>query len=497
MADCIEDVHPICKSRESEDEIDKDSDANQGHAFDASAVGDKSFAPTSSRHQVPAPASDPDYDTYVYEPLDTDKGQIRLVRVRHEKDPEIRCTIEVYETVKTPPYIALSYTWGDPTPINMIWVNGKRYGIRQNLYNFLFTFIESDESGKFEYLWIDQLCIDQSNAKERGHQVSFMAEIYRNSLYVISWLDGSSYGAMRRLKVSSPKGRRVVYELEEILTRSRPAPVQQFIYPNGRSRSRNWETHHLLEEVLHNRYFTRLWIVQEVLLANIVYIVCGNIWTTWKEIRNWIMLLPPHRFEELPDAKWLFQQKDDTLWGGYQGSLFDCIDRFSHMDCENGRDKVYGLLGLADPRCWRPEIDYNKSVFRVYLDTVRILLTRRQPESSAELLDCARKLSSHMNLGERQCKAVECLFDEMWQRISSQRPKDDYFLPVVDAVVFDELELPGRWWYACLGQKHYVTGKELVSDSYRWQDYRLFLETKEQFGEFAKALRIIDGRDEP
>lgn len=38
-------------------------------------------------------------------------------------------------------------------------------------------------------LWIDQVCIDQSNSLERGHQVSIMKTIYQNASEVRVWLD--------------------------------------------------------------------------------------------------------------------------------------------------------------------------------------------------------------------------------------------------------------------------------------------------------------------
>lgn len=43
-------------------------------------------------------------------------------------------------------------------------------------------------SGKYRCLWIDSLCIDQSNGIERNHQVSHMGRIYRNAQRVLVWL---------------------------------------------------------------------------------------------------------------------------------------------------------------------------------------------------------------------------------------------------------------------------------------------------------------------
>jgi hypothetical protein len=47
-----------------------------------------------------------------------------------------------------------------------------------------------------EYLWIDQICIDQSNIKERNRQVKIMDNIYRHAYKVLIWMDADHSVAM-------------------------------------------------------------------------------------------------------------------------------------------------------------------------------------------------------------------------------------------------------------------------------------------------------------
>lgn len=42
-----------------------------------------------------------------------------------------------------------------------------------------------------EYLWVDQLCIDQANVFERNHQVGLMSKIFGQAAQVIVWLGRS------------------------------------------------------------------------------------------------------------------------------------------------------------------------------------------------------------------------------------------------------------------------------------------------------------------
>lgn len=44
-------------------------------------------------------------------------------------------------------------------------------------------------SQAFEWLWIDALCINQSDTSERNEQVFRMGEIFRNAALVVAWIE--------------------------------------------------------------------------------------------------------------------------------------------------------------------------------------------------------------------------------------------------------------------------------------------------------------------
>ncbi|KIW95304.1 uncharacterized protein Z519_03888 [Cladophialophora bantiana CBS 173.52] len=90
-----------------------------------------------------------------------------------------------------PPYIArytaLSYVGGekDYGSQETVIVNGKRFKTRENLFDFL-------RHAKINYshcdIWIDTLYIDQTNVKERNHQVGLTGEIFEDAQEVVAWL---------------------------------------------------------------------------------------------------------------------------------------------------------------------------------------------------------------------------------------------------------------------------------------------------------------------
>src|SRR5579871_1951006 len=125
---------------------------------------------------------------FKHEPLDRSTQQIRLVSIVPKAEGPIQCNIRHFDLSAnpTPDYRALTYRWGPPSPIQRIEVNEKSYTVRQNLYDFLHAFrarlVKFSGYGQYEeeiqWIWIDQICIDQYITKERNHQVQMMSDIF-------------------------------------------------------------------------------------------------------------------------------------------------------------------------------------------------------------------------------------------------------------------------------------------------------------------------------
>ncbi|KAF2022875.1 HET-domain-containing protein, partial [Setomelanomma holmii] len=266
-------------------------------------------------------------DTFQYERLDTTRQQIRLVRL-HPADAQehthVFCDIHTFDLANAPPYIALSYTWGAPDPKLIIFVGDEPHEVRENLYDFLYTF--RSEGSNSNYIYIDQLCIDQNSPDERNHQVRLMSKIYRGCICVLVWLDQSSAKAAKDFQ---------------------DAPQLDSA-----------------EQILRNPYFTRLWIVQEVLLAPEAIVFCGGVWLSWDALGELIWKMPDwylsiQRPHDTASMAWLFKSTRGTLWEQDYIPLDRCINLFSCMQCADLRDKVYGLLRL--------------SVHQVLLDAITVL----------------------------------------------------------------------------------------------------------------------------
>ncbi|KAF1823935.1 heterokaryon incompatibility, partial [Dissoconium aciculare CBS 342.82] len=146
-----------------------------------------------------------------------------------------------------PKFTALSYAWGNPPEGCTVSVNRYEVKIRKNLWRFLRQARGSPQA-LFEYIWIDALCVDQSNAAERRHQVALMGEIFAAAERVIAWIGpahGGSDSALESIRLASPQ------------------------WTARKSAARKWSSPEAsaIRAICVRRYWKRLWIFQELLLA--------------------------------------------------------------------------------------------------------------------------------------------------------------------------------------------------------------------------------------
>jgi hypothetical protein len=115
---------------------------------------------------------------------------IRLVQLIKGDGYEIEChLLKAFVNEVGIPYEALSYAWGDTAKTKQILLNNRRFLVTENLFIALQHLRLEDED---RILWIDAICIDQTQNLERNHQIMHMASIYREAETVLFWLGPST-----------------------------------------------------------------------------------------------------------------------------------------------------------------------------------------------------------------------------------------------------------------------------------------------------------------
>jgi len=309
-------------------------------------------------------------ESYQYQRLGT-PAAIRLLEVLPDLVSEcIACKIHHFDEANTPTpgYYALSYLWGNPSPtrtLRLVDRHGDTHShpLHENLWRFLNHVWQQKMFGRF--YWTDSLCLNQEDVDEIAQQVPRMGEIYSAAEEVLIWLGHEQPGeeAMK-------------------LVRDWPGPVdwQLVDIGNEEERERAESVDGMFSEVrkaaLHLLllpYWSRVWIVQEVVLARKALVAYGTASLGLDEFRSKVNLFR----RETPEFDY-----QPTIWSlselrenGGKKPLWELTMDFDLCASSRTIDKVYGFLGLVadlhdgiSPAKFI-EVNYDKRPFEVFWDT--------------------------------------------------------------------------------------------------------------------------------
>lgn len=319
-------------------------------------------------HPIKQPAAG-DIDSppaFIYHPLNSRKREIRIIYLRGSPcGNDVPTGIVKHESLNDKPhYVALSYVWGDATEKLPIFLNGHVFQVGLNLYSALEHFQKRVGTHDFFFgIWIDAICINQTDDVEKSSQVQMMGDIYSSSQFTISWLGPEADGSALAIKaldyigeqcLSHPDGPALA-ERHELFTRILPSdqPPLAHRFPVD-----------AVVSLLSRPYWRRIWIVQEVILPPTVFIICGELIIPFGLLALAVaalMELPilnstvggslTTRIQPLlPILNCNPRLIEATLLlraGDKKHPLADRLLNITQMGATNSLDHVFGLLGLA------------------------------------------------------------------------------------------------------------------------------------------------------
>ncbi|KAH7075067.1 heterokaryon incompatibility protein-domain-containing protein [Paraphoma chrysanthemicola] len=315
---------------------------------------------------------------YEYESLDLERRSFRLIRLLKADCGSIQCELfhawldGVEDALE---YEALSYTWGNGKELYEIEANGRRLEVTGNLFQALQHLRYQHED---RVIWIDALCIDQSNLEERGHQVRQMSSIYAGAENVIVWLG------------SATSDTDVFFQHMQVLEKEAIGHAcanwkssderWQSLWSNVRLQWNDFhedEQREGLKTLLRRSWFRRVWILQEVANARSARIMCGA-----KSIPARIFGVAPTLLGIMPDphCQAVFDIMPGSFrqysWWAGNRDLRTLLTKFKKCEATDPRDIVYALLGISSDGCRTALLvpDYTKSLEHVIQDTVTFLL---------------------------------------------------------------------------------------------------------------------------
>lgn len=238
-------------------------------------------------------------------------GYVRYVRIKPEEGPDGEICLETCIRRSQPHrdhhkqaytkrfhYTAVSYAWGDATLRHPVIVDGEKCLVATNLWHFLqrtnmqrkelqgmkevrsrvlasrkasllsrgqsleefhhnFVRLEAlrRQGWPENWLWIDALCIDQSDDRERMHQVGIMSEIFGRADQMISWLGPAYDDSEHAMSTIASYGDKFSVK-HQIIS---PAELSEAIC-----------------SLCERPYWKRLWVFQELRHANLIVLMCGE-----------------------------------------------------------------------------------------------------------------------------------------------------------------------------------------------------------------------------
>ena len=267
-----------------------------------------------------------------------------------------------------PDFEALSYTWGDQSNPELISLTRRLpspsapttvpevVAIGPNLVAALRQLRHASEPRQ---LWCDSICINQGDIQERASQVLLMGDIYTYAQRVIVWLGVESKASRLAVETLRHAGSQLDHHslLDDVARnmitfREDADPVFR---GQGNQLPFSEDQWQAIADLLTRPWFRRLWIRQEITLANDdAVVVVGDQQILWTQLLGAVAMI---RSKEILPT--LSTSDSDTFrenltiittfrrMKAYR-SLPNAIGYTQHCLCSDDRDRVYALLGMIE-----------------------------------------------------------------------------------------------------------------------------------------------------
>ncbi|KAJ4346597.1 uncharacterized protein N0V89_010528 [Didymosphaeria variabile] len=362
--------------------------------------------------------------TAIYQTLNHANNEIRLLSITPgQKGDEIACRLEVVSLDLLPIYDTLSYTWGSPKKTSQILVDDDPVRVTASLYNALRSL---RHPRKTVTLWADGLCIDQGNNAEKSKQVAIMDRIYAygrqtwislgspdvdwangtwsppsvidesfsTAKYVLRyiwsvWWHNIMWRRSHRSRLGAGHLNDARRQLKNLEGKSSLGPQQE--------RDRRMAVS-MLDWLMNNEYWRRVWILQEVVLSEkdsicifgvhqIPLLSLDTVLGAWREGGGFGTgdNIPSHLRMGYARAMEVCLLRDETF-AVRHFALIRCLYFSSHRNASQAIDHVHGIRGILsrEDRELIP-LDFNIPTSVLYANVTRILLRKTR---SADVL-CA------------------------------------------------------------------------------------------------------------
>ncbi|RYP66131.1 hypothetical protein DL771_007965 [Monosporascus sp. 5C6A] len=389
---------------------------------------------------------------YQHKRLNKDRKEIRLIKIlnrftfedflftpeglqRSEEDADFRLSneqtfvikvvIEEHPLESAPPYVALSYTWGDASvkrrpvfvPLDLFDPQCEKFYLIEATENLFQALRQLPPLQDISHIWADAICINQTDEVEKTWQVQQMWDIYKSSRFVMMWMGSggastNKFMDMMRDTMAEETKRLIAGGGDDI-------GPDQLRVPDAFSMMSEFQ------RLAQNGYWTRAWIRQEIsshepdkvivcygrrlVEFNVLDYFVKAIINSAQDIDNVSAIQrTPHQ-----ETIWLiarspaFRIMSDALDSSLKGEkarivhiLYNWVRRFyvwgDGLQANDPRDLIYSLLGMTN---WRPQDgDRMKPDYTIDARKVYIKMTKQWPRICVWRNDSDDNSANDLNL---------------------------------------------------------------------------------------------------
>ena len=310
---------------------------------------------------------------------------IRLLRVTFgdaSSAERPQYSLVVTPLFEAPEYAALSYAWDHSGSSEEIECNEHKLTVNLNVLAALASIRDLGSTNHCHFVWIDAICIDQSNRQERSAQVSIMKEIYTHAHVVYIWFGKDTQEIDRAVElmkkldnVALLRRNQPGLSATEIAERAALPPVK-----SGDA----WDD--LYRLFFDRRWFERMWTIQELCHARKCMILNGGSTIDWEDLATVAPIFSFYQYT-VPKRSQLFTVSSFSRIKSYHSldrprPLLDLLQVFRGQLATDPRDKVYAVLNLStSPAVSSIPLDYTLSTAQVYTNAAQALISSDIPRA--------------------------------------------------------------------------------------------------------------------
>ena len=240
-------------------------------------------------------------------------------------------------------YYAVSYAWGPPVLTHKLYSAEGFIQVTENLWEALRRYRDEDETIT---LWVDAVCIDQTNIQERAQQVVLMRSIYSESKRVLIWLG-----------LESPSDRSAFEFITRVINCFYESTPDRDALSDKIIPILNNEYQDAVTELFAKSWFSRVWTFQEIICAAEAALTSGSLVIEFEDVQSfciiWVVvkLVPWLKSNAsqraLSQVASLHATRDHLSEQSAVNSLFQIVKRTRTRLATDPKDKIYGLVALA------------------------------------------------------------------------------------------------------------------------------------------------------